>query len=122
MGLRMALGATAARLEWLVLRQAFLLVLAGLALAFRRRGVARWLRGLPFGVEPLEPAVLSGTVLSSAVRGHAGRRLARAAGVPDRARARPCAARDRGEANGTPAAGRDTLAERCTTKCGPRGS
>jgi ABC-type antimicrobial peptide transport system permease subunit len=64
-GVRMALGATATRVQWLVLRQALALVLAGLALGVPAAlGVARSLEGLLFEVEPLNAGVLFGAVLT----------------------------------------------------------
>jgi predicted permease len=64
-GLRMALGATAIRVQWLVLRQALVLVLVGLALGIPAAlAVARLLEGLLFEVEPLDPVVLIGAVLT----------------------------------------------------------
>jgi ABC-type antimicrobial peptide transport system permease subunit len=64
-GVRMALGATSARVQWLVLRQALMLVVAGLALGIPAAlAVARLLEGLLFEVEPLEPAVLLAAALT----------------------------------------------------------
>jgi predicted permease len=64
-GVRMALGATSRRVQWLVLRQALMLVVAGLALGIPAAlAVARLLEGLLFEVEPLEPAVLLAAALT----------------------------------------------------------
>jgi predicted permease len=58
-GVRMALGATGAGVRWMVLRQALLLVLAGVAIgAPAALAASRMLRGLLFGVSPLHPVPL----------------------------------------------------------------
>jgi ABC-type antimicrobial peptide transport system permease subunit len=65
LGLRMALGATAAGVRWLVLRQAFGLVLAGLAVGVPAALVAaRLLEGLLFGVPALHAPTLMGAALA----------------------------------------------------------
>jgi predicted permease len=62
LGLRMALGQTPAGVRWLVLRQAFALVLAGLALGLPAAAAGgRLLRGLLYGLDPLEPTALAVT-------------------------------------------------------------
>ena len=59
-GLRIALGATGGGVRWMVLRQALLLVLAGVAIgAPVALAAARLLRGLLFGLSPLHPAPLA---------------------------------------------------------------
>jgi putative ABC transport system permease protein len=56
----MALGATTTGVRWLVLRQAFLLVLAGVTVGLpAAAGVGRLLRGLLFGLSPIDPARLT---------------------------------------------------------------
>jgi hypothetical protein len=55
-GVRMALGATASGVRWMVMRQAFTLVLVGLAVGLPASvAVARLLRGLLFGLGALDP-------------------------------------------------------------------
>jgi predicted permease len=59
-GLRMALGATTERVRWLVLRQAFGLVLGGVAVGIPAAlTAARVLKGMLFGVGPTDPATLA---------------------------------------------------------------
>jgi predicted permease len=59
-GLRMALGQSPAGVRWMVVRQAFALVLVGLAIGLPAAVAgARLLRGLLFGVDPLDPAALA---------------------------------------------------------------
>ena len=63
-GIRMALGATAAQVRTLVMRQAVLVV--GLGVAAGLGGallLGRWLGALAFGVAPSDPAILAATVL-----------------------------------------------------------
>ncbi len=63
-GIRMALGATAAQVRALVMRQAVLVV--GLGVAAGLGGallLGRWLGALAFGVAPSDPAILAATVL-----------------------------------------------------------
>lgn len=64
MGIRMALGARRASVIWLVLREALILVLIGLAagipLVF---AAARLVTSLLFGVSPTDPATLAGTAV-----------------------------------------------------------
>jgi predicted permease len=63
-GLRMALGATAGRVRWLVLRQALVLVAAGVVLGVPAAvASARLLRGALFGVPPVHPSSLAGAAL-----------------------------------------------------------
>jgi len=59
-GVRIALGATAGGVRWLVLRQALLLVGGGIAVG-RPAAVAaaQWLEGMLFGVRPVDPATLA---------------------------------------------------------------
>ena len=67
-GIRMALGATAAEVRALVMRQAAIVVgigvVAGLGGAL---ALGRWLGALAFGVTPSDPAFLAATVLLLAV-------------------------------------------------------
>jgi predicted permease len=59
-GLRMALGATTAGVRWLVLRQALVLVLAGLAVGLPASVAAsRLMQAALFGISPTEPAILT---------------------------------------------------------------
>jgi predicted permease len=63
-GLRVALGATAAGVRWLVMRQAFLLVGAGLLVGLPAAlAVAHLLRGFLFGLGPTDPVSLTGAAL-----------------------------------------------------------
>jgi predicted permease len=56
---RMALGATAGRVRWLVLRQALLMVLTGVVLGLpAAAGASRLLASLVFGIRPIDPASL----------------------------------------------------------------
>ena len=60
-GIRMALGATRDRVLWLVLGRGMLPVAIGVALGIGGAvAVARYLRGLLFGVTPTDPATLAG--------------------------------------------------------------
>jgi predicted permease len=64
LGVRIALGATAAGVRWLVLRQAFVLVGAGLLVGLPAAvAVGRLLRGFLFGLSPMDPATLTGAAL-----------------------------------------------------------
>jgi ABC-type antimicrobial peptide transport system permease subunit len=59
-GVRIALGATGGGVRWMVLRQALLLVLAGVAIgAPAALAAARLLHGLLFDLSPLHPAPLA---------------------------------------------------------------
>jgi predicted permease len=63
-GVRMALGATAGGVHWMVMRQAFALVTIGLALGLPAAlVVARLLRGFLYGLGPADPATLGGAAL-----------------------------------------------------------
>ena len=63
-GLRVALGATTAGVRWLVMRQAFLLVGAGLVVGLPAAfAVAHLLRGFLFGLGPTDPVSLTGAAL-----------------------------------------------------------
>ena len=63
-GVRMALGATRGSVRWLVLRQAFKLVLAGAVVGLPTAvGAARLLQGTIFGLGALDPLMLAGTTL-----------------------------------------------------------
>lgn len=63
-GVRMALGASAAGVRWLVMRHAFLLVLAGLAVGVPAAlAVARLLRRFLFGLDPMDPVTLAAAAL-----------------------------------------------------------
>lgn len=64
MGIRMALGARRASVIWLVLREALILVVIGLAASIPLLfAAARLARGLLFGVSPTDTATLSATAL-----------------------------------------------------------
>jgi len=63
-GIRMALGATADRVLWLVLARGLAPVAVGVALGMAGAiGLARVLRGLLFGVTPTDPATLASVTL-----------------------------------------------------------
>jgi ABC-type antimicrobial peptide transport system permease subunit len=63
-GVRMALGATAGGVRWLVLRQALLLVAIGVAVGLpAAMASSRLLRGALFGVRPVDPPTLAGAAL-----------------------------------------------------------
>jgi ABC-type antimicrobial peptide transport system permease subunit len=63
-GLRMALGAGRAHIQWLVLREVLMLIGAGVALGVPAALVlTRLARNLLFGVEPNDPATLAGASL-----------------------------------------------------------
>jgi ABC-type lipoprotein release transport system permease subunit len=62
MGIRMALGARRASVVWLVLREALILVLIGLAAGIPLvSAAARLVKSLLFGVSPTDPATLVAT-------------------------------------------------------------
>jgi hypothetical protein len=64
-GVRMALGATAGRVRWLVLRQALVLVLIGLAVGVPAAlGSSRLLAGMLFGVRAGDPATTAAAGLA----------------------------------------------------------
>jgi putative ABC transport system permease protein len=70
LGVRMALGATAGQVRRLVLRDGALLVLAGLALGAPLALVAtRALRGLLYGVQPLDAAAVAAAVVGLGAAG-----------------------------------------------------
>jgi predicted permease len=59
-GVRIALGATSGGVRWLVLRQALVLVLVGLAIGLpATMAASRLIRGMLFGVTPMDPATLT---------------------------------------------------------------
>ena len=63
-GIRMALGATGGQVHLMVLRQAGLLILAGLAAGTAGAlMLGRWLRSLVFAVSPSDPGILLGAVV-----------------------------------------------------------
>jgi ABC-type antimicrobial peptide transport system permease subunit len=56
----MALGSTAAQVRWLVLRQSFILVCAGVLLGLPAAlAGARLLKAMLFGLGPMEPTVVA---------------------------------------------------------------
>jgi ABC-type antimicrobial peptide transport system permease subunit len=60
----MALGATAAQVRTLVMRQAALVVGIGVAVGLGASLLlGRWLEALAFGVEPSDPAILAAAAL-----------------------------------------------------------
>jgi len=69
-GIRMALGAQRGAVVWMVLRQAFVLAIVGLAIGLSSAlGLSRFVESFLFGVQPNSPAalVLAVTILLSAV-------------------------------------------------------
>jgi predicted permease len=63
-GVRMALGATAGGVRWLVLRRALLLVLAGVAVGLpAAMAGAHLLQAMLFGIQPIDPITLGGAAL-----------------------------------------------------------
>jgi predicted permease len=63
-GVRMALGATRGTVQWLVLRQAFVLVLAGVVIGVpAAAAAARVIAGLLYGVQPFHPLTLTASGL-----------------------------------------------------------
>jgi predicted permease len=63
-GVRMALGATAGGVHWLVLRQVFSIVLLGVAVGLPAAiAAARLLEGLLYGVRPVHAPTLAGAAL-----------------------------------------------------------
>jgi predicted permease len=63
-GVRIALGATAGSVRWLVLRQALLLVLGGVAVGIPAAlAGAHMMQGMLFGVRPIDPVTLAGAAL-----------------------------------------------------------
>ena len=66
-GLRMALGATAGGVRWLVLRQALVVVVAGLVVGLPASlAGGRLLSGFLFGIEPTDAATLGASALALA--------------------------------------------------------
>jgi predicted permease len=64
-GVRIALGATTGGVRWMVLRQAFALVLAGVALGLpAAMAASRLLKGFLFGLSPTDPAILTAAPLA----------------------------------------------------------
>jgi ABC-type antimicrobial peptide transport system permease subunit len=64
MGIRMALGAQSGSVLWLVLREAIILVLIGIAAGIPLVFIAaRLIEGLLFGVAPADPVTLAGTAV-----------------------------------------------------------
>ena len=62
-GIRIALGAQGRNVIWMMLRQAFLLAIAGLAIGIPTAiGTSRFVESFLFGVEPANPAALAGAV------------------------------------------------------------
>jgi ABC-type antimicrobial peptide transport system permease subunit len=69
-GIRMALGAQRGDVVWMVLRQAFVLAVMGLAIGVSSAlGLARFVKSFLFGVQPNSPValVLAVAILLSAV-------------------------------------------------------
>jgi predicted permease len=64
-GVRMALGASPGSVRWMVLREAFILVLGGLVVGVPAAvGASQLLRGLLFGLDPMNPLILSVVALA----------------------------------------------------------
>jgi predicted permease len=85
MGIRMALGARASDVLWMVLREALLLVLAGVAIGIPAAiGAGQLISGLLFGLTPSDPVAISlATLLLVAVATLAGYLPARRASRVD---------------------------------------
>ncbi len=63
-GIRMALGATAPRVSWLVMSQAMRATAIGLVVGVTGAfAVARWASSLLYGITPADPVTLTGTVV-----------------------------------------------------------
>jgi predicted permease len=64
-GVRMALGATAGGVRWLVLRQGFAMVIVGVAIGIpAAAGAGQLLKSVLFGVKPVEVLALAGAALA----------------------------------------------------------
>jgi predicted permease len=64
-GVRVALGAAAAGVRWMVMRQALVLVLAGVVVGLpAAMAASRLLKAFLFGVTPMDPATLAGAALA----------------------------------------------------------
>jgi ABC-type antimicrobial peptide transport system permease subunit len=62
-GIRMALGARGRQIIWLILRETLWLVLAGIASGVPLAvALSRYTRSLLFGVSPVDPAILAGSI------------------------------------------------------------
>ena len=63
MGIRMALGARGANVAWLVMREVFLLVGAGAAIALpAARGLTRFVRSQLYDIQPHDPVTIAASV------------------------------------------------------------
>ena len=67
-GLRMALGAVAPRVVWLIMREALTLIICGVAIALPAAWwLSRYMRSELYGVTPTDPATLVAAVVALAV-------------------------------------------------------
>jgi predicted permease len=68
MGVRVAMGATIASVRWLVIRQAMMVVIAGLAIGLPAALIAsRWLEGFLYRVTPSDPLTYTAVAMTLAV-------------------------------------------------------
>jgi macrolide transport system ATP-binding/permease protein len=69
-GIRMALGAQATRILWLILREVLLLTFCGLAIGFPVvLAATRYVRSFLYGIEPNDPLAIAGAIIMLVVSG-----------------------------------------------------